>query len=143
MAGELRWKDCYVGQPVFWVMWIDQKHADEAAAKGSGYAGYYRYKAGLSPELWGDVVDKVAKNGRVVLRQHGKAHDIYRCEIDAVRGACDIFCDELGIHVLYPKRRVRVPLGEFARVINLLAELEDGCHVAKAALDTRKAQHGR
>jgi hypothetical protein len=30
MAGELRAKDCYIGQRVFWVMWFDPHDTSEA-----------------------------------------------------------------------------------------------------------------
>ena len=139
----LKARDCYIGQRVFWVMWIDQKQSDESFATGSKYKGYYRYKPGLSPELWDDVVDKVTKNGHVGLRQFGKAREVYSCEIDAVRGAYQSFCYGLGVCVVYPSSKVVVPLSESARVLNLLSEIEDGCHVRKAAIDAKEATHGR
>ena len=130
MAGELRAKDCYIGQRVFWVMWFDPHDTSEART------GWYGYRAKLSPEIWSSLVERLAGNGSVMLRHYGKALNIYSCEIDAVRAAYQLFCS---INLADRGYSTTCSLGEASRVLRELAELEFGIHAAVSM----ERNHGR
>lgn len=117
MADELRAKDCYAGQRVFWVMWCDP--CDTAENR----SGWYWYKTGLSPEVWSATVDRISRNGAIFLSHYGRSKRIYACEIDAIRAAYDYFCSS---HLSYSRFGERCPVGEASRVMRDLAELEFG-----------------
>jgi hypothetical protein len=130
MAGELRAKDCYVGQRVFWVMWSDPNDTSESRT------GWYAYRATLSPEIWSSLVERLPGNGSIMLRHYGRASNIYACEIDAVRREYEHFCRRnLGGFGYGP----RCSLGEASRVLRELAELEFGINAAASM----ESAHGR
>lgn len=139
MAGELRAKDCYVGQRVFWVMWCDPSDTSEIRT------GWYGYESGLSPEIWTSAVEHLPGNGSIMLAGYGRATNIYPREIDAVRGSYELFCARYLSEFAGPER---CSLGEASRVLRELAELEFGINAwASSALSSTKWQmeclHGR
>ena len=139
MAGELRAKDCYVGQRVCWVMWCDPSDTSE------NRTGCYGYRPGLSPEIWCSVVERLPRNGSIMLRYYGASHKIYPREIDAVHGAYRTFC---GVYLSLPTFYCAPSLGEASRVLRELAELEFGINAwASSALSSTEwkmeCSHGR
>ena len=142
MAGEhLRVRDCYVGQRVFWCMWVDQEDADRKRSVGSPVTGWYAYRRGLSPEIWAGVVERLTKSGCIMLRHFGRAGLVYSCEVDAVHDAYRIFCS-LHLSDRY-SHLVRPGLEEASRVLRLLCDLEVGCHQAQAAMNLSEVNYGR
>jgi hypothetical protein len=130
MAGELRAKDCYVGQRVFWVMWCDSRDTSEQRK------GWYGYRSGLSPEIWSALVERLPGGGSIMLQHYGRALNIYSCELDAVRRRYELFCaTELMKYGCGPV----CSLGEASRVLRELAELEFGIHAAASM----ECSHGR
>lgn len=121
MAGELRAKDCYVGQRVFWVMWCDLGEVQEKRH------GWYGYRPGMSPEIWSSFVERLPGNGSIMLRDYGKAVNVYPNEIAAVRGQYELFC---ACHLQRLGSREMCSLGEASRVLRELAEIEFGINVA-------------
>jgi hypothetical protein len=130
VAGELRAKDCYIGQRVFWVMWFDQQSTSETRKL------WYGYRDQLSPDIVSSVVERLPGNGSIMLRHFGRASNIYSCEIDAVRCAYELFCS---IHLVGRYCFPKCSLGEASRVLRELAELEFGIHAAVSM----ERNHGR
>lgn len=137
MAGELRVKDCYVGQRVYWVMWCDPGDTPE------NRTGYYFYKPHLSPEIWSAAIERLHKNGSVVLCHYGRAFNVYPCEVDAVRGEYERFC---AVYLpsggpLSSYAPSNCALGEASRVLRELAELEFGVNAwASSAMSSTQWQ---
>jgi len=130
MAGELRACDCYIGQRVFCVMWCDPN--DDSANR----KGWYYYRRGRSPEIWSFVVDRLPRNGSIMLRGCGKAGNVYSCEINAVRGQYELFCQ---LHLGGGFGRPACSLGDASKALRELAELEFGVH----ASSNMEITHGR
>lgn len=149
MAGEwssdalrLSWRDCYIGQRVFWVMWIEADYYDGQKNGQPASRGWWWYKAGRSPEVWSGTVKASYKNGTIVLDHYGKAHSVFSCEMHAVEAAYVSFCD-LHLSRGWPYGSDFCCLGEASRVLGLLAEIEYGIHNAVGRIGQRRALHGR
>lgn len=128
-------RDCYVGQLVHWVMWVNE---DDARYR-RGALGWWSYQDGLSPELWSGLVAKVSRNGTVMLEHYGKPKNaVYACELHAVNGAYEAFC--LSNMAVWPSYRTPCRLGEASRALRLLAQLEYGLHESRTR---QEVLHGR
>jgi len=138
MACELRSRDCYVGMRVFWIMWVDLKATSRLRHEGEPYPGKYCYSRGLTPEIWSSTVERLPRNGWIMLSHYGKASNVYSCEIDAVRGSYAVISHR--ITRMTVDGRNRTPLQEAARVLQELAELEEGLEVAVSRFVSRKLE---
>lgn len=128
--------DCYIGQRVFFVMWVDAEEAYSNRVNGKPARGYFVYRPGMSPELWADVVEGLPRNGIIRTKHVGKLRKAYSCALHAVHGEYQWFCDYQLTHRAWLWNRndfQRPAIEESARVLRLLAELEFGCHNAEAA----------
>lgn len=134
--------DCYVGQVVFWVMWIDEEDAKQKRRDGDSVFGWYGYRRALSPEIWSDFVERTYRNGTIMLRHYGKAGRVYKCERDAVLSAYRTFCG-LQMSDDWHRRDRFCDLAEAARVLGLLDELEEGLHRCLEMRNKRGACYGR
>ena len=146
MAGEpqgyLSSRDCYVGQVVYWVMWIDEEDANKKTREGKSYTGRYAYRPGLSPEVWRDRVVSLPRNWSIMLERYGKAHCVSKCELDAVLMEYRSFCS---FHLCDPWDRGKnlCDLAEASRVLKMLSDLEEGIHRSHAMTDSMEVTHGR
>lgn len=116
-AAALTPKTCYVGQHVYWLMWVDPTEP-----ANNDYIGWYTYKKGCVPEIWSGVVERVTSK-KIWVRNYPKlSANLYSCEQHAVTGAYERFCA-----TCLPMARVTYPgitLGEASAVLRKLAELE-------------------
>lgn len=114
-------KDCYAGQHVYWIMWIDLN----APYNENGRTGWYAYKRGCVPEIWSGVVDRVTSK-KIWVRNYSKLKaQLYACEQSAITGAYERFCDlYLSSNNIFSSYFPRFPLGEASVVLRKLAELE-------------------
>ena len=114
-------RDCYVGQHVYWIMWIDVNEPYNE----KGRTGWYTYKQDCVPEIWSGVVERVTSK-KIWVRNYSKlkAH-LYSCEQAAITGAYETFCDlHLSSNHIFSSYFERFPLGEASVVLRKLAELE-------------------
>jgi hypothetical protein len=146
MAGEpqryLCSRDCYVGQIVYWVMWIDEEDANKKTREGKPYTGCYSYRPGLSPEVWRDRVVSLPKNWSIMLERYGKAYCVSKCELDAVLMEYRSFCS---FHLCdrWSNGNKLCDLFEASRVLKMLSDLEEGIHKSHAMTESMEAPHGR
>lgn len=114
-------KDCYVGQHVYWIMWIDPNEPYNE----KGRSGWYTYKQGCVPEIWSGVVERVTSK-KIWVRNYSKLRArLYSCEQSAITGAYETFCDlHLSSNYIFSSYFPRFPLGEASVVLRKLAELE-------------------
>jgi hypothetical protein len=141
-GGYLSSKDCYIGQVVYWVMWVDEEDANWRRERGDPQKGWYGYRRGLSPILWSGRVIALPRNGAIMLEHFGRASCVSKCEIDAVAMECKSFCRW---HLCgFPRSEgIICDIREAARVLGLMADLEDGLHRAHAMNNTKEVVHGR
>lgn len=131
-------KDCYVGQRVHWVMWLDIEN-EKKRIRGDDYAGCWAYTHGASPIMWSGVVSYLG-TFRVELKKYGVVpykKRIYSCEIHAVEAEFVDFSR-------YINRKSRpCHLGEAARVLGLLSDIKNGLHEAVYLHRKKEAFCGR
>lgn len=127
MNAALTPQTCYVGQTVYWIMWVDPQQ-DNVAEK----PGWYVYKPSRKPEIWYDTVAHIKLRGRkITLTRHPKIDcAFYACAQDAITAEYEDLCKYRLNGYLQP----RLSLGEASAVLRALAELEFNlhAHVAKA-----------
>lgn len=152
MAGDaprrLRARDCYVGQRVYWIMWVDEQDArpkrDWHIPEGlrEPVMGWFAYRDGLSPEIWSARVVAAHRNGTIMLDGYGKALSVYACESDAILGEYRAFCS-MNMEVGWRGADRLCNLGEASRVLRILAELEYGLHESVRLSTQEEATDGR
>lgn len=113
-------KNCYVGQRVYWIMWCDP-----VSRRGSGnHEGSFAYSLGSVPEIWSAVIERLTRNGRIMLEEYGQAKvGVYRCEQDAITGTYEQFC-RIYLCGWNWRKKPRAPLGIASVVLRHLAKLE-------------------
>lgn len=114
-------KDCYVGQHVYWIMWVDPAEPYNKNDR----TGWYAYKQGCVPEIWSSVVERVTSK-KIWVRDYSKLNaNLYSCEQNAITGEYERFCDmRLSSGSVVSRLFPRVTLGEASIVLRKLAELE-------------------
>jgi hypothetical protein len=115
MGDRLTPSKCYVGQRVYWVMWFKEEEDRKA---------WVVYRPGLTPEIWTAIVEKLVRNS-IMLESFGRAHDVFSCELDAIRWA---YKDFVSNNLRSRTNSGPCELGEASRVLRALAELEYGLH---------------